>query len=134
MAPWNLNLALGHLSQYFNAESRRWGKFNYENGDAHTNGFANGHANGSGSSESTSLRTMLARRPLRFAALAGFVLFAAYLFVRMLQYTVAFYTSGEFVRYHMDMTPDIAIQGASKGPFLYCAIRADEEHSCQTHP
>lgn len=116
MGPWNLNLALSHVNQYFNARSRPWGKLGYENGDVHSNGHPNGSANGlaNGSEHvgSTSLRTMFIRRPLRFAILVGSVLFAAYLLLRMIHYTFAFYTSGEFIRYHMDMTPDIAIKGA----------------------
>ncbi|OCB88682.1 nucleotide-diphospho-sugar transferase [Sanghuangporus baumii] len=57
----------------------------------------------------SSFRRLSSRRSLHFIIIFGTLLFG-FVLVKVGSYTIHFYSSGQFVRYHMDMTPSVQVQ------------------------
>ncbi|KAL5482977.1 hypothetical protein ACEPAI_9572 [Sanghuangporus weigelae] len=60
----------------------------------------------------SSFRRLSSRRSLHFFIIFGTLLFG-FILVKIGSYTIHFYSSGQFVRYHMDMTPSVLIQDST---------------------
>ena len=53
------------------------------------------------------------RSSLHRILIVGTLLFLAFAMIKATLYTITFYSSGSFVKYHMDMTPFVLVHGES---------------------